>query len=290
MSSPVLSLTAQHELRRDHFLAQAVELEPIIERFFWYHTIDLGGGLITPGCYDYRDTVRDFHFPSDLRGKKVLDIGSATGFFAFEFERRGADVTSVELPSLRELDVFPGQTVEQSIRKIQRMMYPRRPGGLDQYKQEFTPEQLYTYLLEGPFRFCAKLLSSKVRRIYSTVYDLSLDKLGVPEGFDLVFVGDVLVHTLDPFRALAALVPLCKETLVLAQVMPDLPGNTPAMVYIGGADPEEDEISWWYPTRECFLQVLKKFGFRQVSEVGHHRGFVMPGEHPFDRVVLHASR
>jgi tRNA (mo5U34)-methyltransferase len=30
-------------------------------------------------------------FPSDLRGKSVLDIGSFDGFFAFEAERRGAE-------------------------------------------------------------------------------------------------------------------------------------------------------------------------------------------------------
>ena len=277
-------------MNREHFLARGIEFEPIIERFFWYHTVDLGGGLISPGCYDYRGTVQDFHFPSDLTGKTVLDVGSATGFFAFEFERRGAQVTSVELPSLRQLDVFPGQTVEQSIRKIQRMMYPRKPGGLEQYKQEFTPEQLYHYLLEGPFRFCAKLLGSNVRRVYSSIYDLSPTKLGVTEGFDLVFAGDVLVHTLDPFRALAALVPLAKGMLVLAQKMPELPENRPAMVYVGGADPEEDEISWWHPTKECFVQLLKKFGFRQVTEAGRHRGIVMPGEHPFERIVLHACR
>ncbi len=290
MSSPVLSFTAQHALNREHFLKRGFELEPILDRFFWYHTIDLGDGLISPGCYDYRATIQDFHFPSDLSGKKVLDIGSATGFFAFEFERRGAEVTSVELPSLLDLDVFPGQTVDQSIRKIQRMMYPRKPGGLEQYKQEFTAGELYDYLLEGPFRFCARLLGSKVRRVYSTIYDLSLEKLGAPGGFDLVFVGDVLVHTLDPFRALTALVPLCKNTLVLAQAMAELPGEVPAMIYVGGSDPEEDEISWWHPTKECFRQLLKKFGFRKVFEAGRHSGIVMPGEHPFERIVLHATR
>ena len=39
----------------------------------------------------------------------MLDVGSATGFFAFEFERRGAEVVSVELDSLYALDRFPGQ-------------------------------------------------------------------------------------------------------------------------------------------------------------------------------------
>gem|GEM_PF-3730725 len=37
---------------------------------------------------------------------------------------------------------------------------------------------MYHYLLDGPFRFCKRLLKSKVRRRYSTIYKLSLRKLG----------------------------------------------------------------------------------------------------------------
>ena len=71
-----------------------------VSGFYWYHTIDLPHGLTTPGIYDFRETVRAFPFPADMRGMHVLDIGSATGFFAFEFEKRGAEVVSVELDSL----------------------------------------------------------------------------------------------------------------------------------------------------------------------------------------------
>src|SRR5258708_4233384 len=85
------------------------------EDLYWYHTVDLGDGLVTPGSYDYRDALPRFGFPEDMRGMSVLDVGSATGFFAFEFERRGADVTSVELPSLAHWDRFPGETVAQTI-------------------------------------------------------------------------------------------------------------------------------------------------------------------------------
>src|SRR5271156_6355850 len=92
--------------------------------YYWYHTIDLGDGLITPGLYDYRDTIGAFGFPENMTGMTVLDVGSASGFFAFEFERRGARVISVELPSLRDLDRFPGQDVENSLRKIERMIFP----------------------------------------------------------------------------------------------------------------------------------------------------------------------
>ena len=59
-----------------------------LNRFFWYHTVDLGDGIITPGVYDYRKELEHFHFPDVMSGMRVLDVGSATGFFAFEFEKR----------------------------------------------------------------------------------------------------------------------------------------------------------------------------------------------------------
>src|SRR5947209_6482982 len=74
-----------------------------IDRYFWYHTVELPG-ITTPGMYDFRASLPAFGFHHDMRGKTVLDVGSATGFFSFEFERRGADVVSVELGSLEQLD------------------------------------------------------------------------------------------------------------------------------------------------------------------------------------------
>src|ERR1035437_2369557 len=96
--------------------------------FFWYHTIDLGDGLVTPGLYDFRETLDCFGFPSDMKGMTALDVGSATGFFSFEFEKRGARVISVDLPSLEELDRFPGQTTEQLIAQLERTSLPALPG------------------------------------------------------------------------------------------------------------------------------------------------------------------
>src|SRR5579862_369704 len=123
------------------------------DRYYWYHTVDLGDGLVTPGMYDYRETIASFQFPGDMRGMTVLDVGSATGFFAFEFERRGARVVSVELPSLRDLDRFPGQHVEGSLYKIERMIFPDC-GGESQPRPGHSERDLFWYLLEGPFRFC----------------------------------------------------------------------------------------------------------------------------------------
>ena len=55
----------------------------------WYHTLELPGGIVTPGWFDLRGVVDRLPWP-DVRGKRCLDVGTYDGFYAFELERRGA--------------------------------------------------------------------------------------------------------------------------------------------------------------------------------------------------------
>ena len=259
-----------------------------IENYYWYHTIDLPGGLVTPGLYDMRQALRNFRFPDDMRGMSVLDVGTATGFFAFEFARRGALVTALDLPSLYALDRFPGQDIEHTLEKIGDMIVPKSLTSLRGYVRKYSAEQLYFYLLEGPFEFCRKQLNASVERVLSTIYDLSEAKLG--RQFDLVFLGDILLHTLYPLQALAAVAPLAKDTLVVSQMMPEEPDEKPAMLYVGGDIPSSDEVSWWLPNKACMVQLLRKLGFRSVNEVGRNTGVLRPSGFAYDRAILQAVR
>jgi tRNA (mo5U34)-methyltransferase len=56
----------------------------------WFHSIELALGVFTPGPDDTPRKAELIQFPSDLRRKRVLDIGSYDGYFSFEAERRGA--------------------------------------------------------------------------------------------------------------------------------------------------------------------------------------------------------
>ncbi len=56
----------------------------------WWHRIDLGHGIVTPGRDDSPTKLKSVHMPDDLSGMSVLDIGAWDGFFSFEAERRGA--------------------------------------------------------------------------------------------------------------------------------------------------------------------------------------------------------
>jgi tRNA (mo5U34)-methyltransferase len=69
---------------RNGSLAAAIESHPL-----WYHTLELGDGLVTPGWFDLRPVVDKLPWP-DVAAKRCLDVGTYDGFLAFELERRGA--------------------------------------------------------------------------------------------------------------------------------------------------------------------------------------------------------
>jgi len=62
-----------------------------VESLSWFHSIDLGNGLVTPGTDNSPQKLARLHLPESLKGKTVLDIGAYDGFFSFAAERRGAD-------------------------------------------------------------------------------------------------------------------------------------------------------------------------------------------------------
>jgi 2-polyprenyl-3-methyl-5-hydroxy-6-metoxy-1,4-benzoquinol methylase len=62
-----------------------------------YHRLDMGDGLVIEGAYDISKYVHYYGLPSCLDGKAVLDVGTASGYFAIECARRGAQVTAIDI-------------------------------------------------------------------------------------------------------------------------------------------------------------------------------------------------
>jgi tRNA (mo5U34)-methyltransferase len=56
----------------------------------WFHRIDLGNGIVTPGVTDNVRTLGRLGFPDSFNAMTVLDVGAWDGFYSFEAERRGA--------------------------------------------------------------------------------------------------------------------------------------------------------------------------------------------------------
>jgi tRNA (mo5U34)-methyltransferase len=65
----------------------------------FYHSIELPDGRVLEGILTLdhlRARLAEFPIQRDLSGKRVLDIGAWDGYFAFEMEKRGAEVMAID--------------------------------------------------------------------------------------------------------------------------------------------------------------------------------------------------
>jgi len=70
-----------------------------------YHSLELLDGTEIPGLIpiaNLRARLDAWPLPQDLRGKRVLDIGAASGWNSFECERRGAEVVAIDCVEYEE--------------------------------------------------------------------------------------------------------------------------------------------------------------------------------------------
>lgn len=204
---------------------------------YWYHTIELAPGVVTPGRYDLRPLLPLYALPDDLRGKTALDVGTGSGFFAFELERRGAArVVATEVAGWHALDRGAGEGDATGWR----------------------PDQWQTFL-DGPFALARAVRRSQVELVRTSIYELSAEQLGGP--FDVVFCGSVLVHVSDLARALSALRSVTREQAIIATAIDPDDSPIPRAHFLGSPG----ALAWWAPNRACLEQLIRTAGFRHVE-------------------------
>lgn len=224
---------------------QILEVKQEIQKYQWYHTIDLGHGLVTPGQYDHRPLLKHYGLPTDLTGKTVLDIGPAHGFFAFEFENRGAmRVVTIELPHWSAHDGSPA--VKASFERDQ----------VDTKNKDY---------LHNALEFAIKVRNSKVERMFCNIYDVNSTTTGT---FDIVFCGSLLIHLTDPLRALYAIRSVTREyAIIVTPIDPDRFGRKPRAIFHGTLNGQ----AFWAPNILCLERWALAAGFNRVERTSTFR-------------------
>jgi tRNA (mo5U34)-methyltransferase len=204
-----------------------------VERLPWYHTHDLGGGVVTNGMFDHRPVVDRYLMPADLSGMRCLDVGTMDGFWAFEMERRGADeVLAADLGGPDDLD------------------WPPR------WREKVTPELDETK--EQRFELAHTALGSHVQRVVRSVYELDSD-LG---SFDLIFCGDVLVHLKDPITALQRIRGVCRGCTIVCTPIKRFRFSRRPLAEFDGIE----EFQWWLPNEAALERMMRAVGFDRVDQ------------------------
>ena len=78
-----------------------------ITQCYFYHTVDLPEIGTVKGNWDLRAGLREYLGNFDFRGKRVLDIGAASGILSFWMEKQGAEVVSFDLDKHGDWDLVP---------------------------------------------------------------------------------------------------------------------------------------------------------------------------------------
>jgi tRNA (mo5U34)-methyltransferase len=200
---------------------------------YWYHTIDLGDGLYTPGWENIREfnkTMVSF-LPFSFKGLSVLDIGCYDGLFSFEAEKRGA-------AKVLAIDNLCGG---DGVSKKQMSKY--RPDGFK------------------PLMTAKKILNSKIEHKERNVYNISPTKLGK---FDCTFFFGVLYHLWHPMLALQKVFQVTNKCLFIETHVNEEIDQTKPLIQFYPRNQKYEYTTWVGPNLLALYEMLAVVGFKKV--------------------------
>jgi tRNA (mo5U34)-methyltransferase len=198
----------------------------------WYHTLELPGGVLTPGWFDLRGLVDALPWP-EVRGLRCLDVGTYDGFYAFELERRGAaEVLATDIADHDRWD-WPAAARAAGGAQLAALVGPKGRG----------------------FEVAREALGSSVRKLECSVYDLSAEELGQ---FDVVVCGSLMLHLRDPVRALEAIRSVCRGWFLSIEEV---------SLWLSRALPHRPVAEMRFSERSCQWWVVNVAGHRRMLEI-----------------------
>src|SRR5262245_3131908 len=96
---------------REERMSESIWAEPrhvaSVEDCYFYHTMDIPGHGLGHGEWDLRAREASYLGHVELKGKRVLELGTASGHRCFAMERMGAEVVGYDLSDRQEWDIVP---------------------------------------------------------------------------------------------------------------------------------------------------------------------------------------
>jgi len=214
-----------------------------VEKITWWHSIDLGIGIITPGHVPHSTLLRYIPLPASLHGKTVLDVGAWDGFYSFEAERRGASRVLATDSIAWSDEIAEGWTEQFESGRISQPWLGKPKAG---------------------FELARRALNSRVEDMNIDVMDLNPDKVGT---FDVVLFLGVLYHMRHPILALERAASVTKTCLVMETAMDMVWHRRPALAFYPGSELGDGASNWFGPNPAAVKGMLKTVGFRKVVMV-----------------------
>lgn len=167
-----------------------------LDECYFYHSMDVPGHGTIRGEWDLRGAVDDYLGHFDFAGKRVLDVGAASGILSFHIERQGAEVVSFDLSEDFDWDIVPFAENDNDATRSERRRHLRK--------------------INNGYWLCHQAFQSNARMVNGVVYDIPAAIGQV----DVAVFGSILLHLRDPFLALENAARLTRETIIVSDLSP----------------------------------------------------------------------
>lgn len=240
------------------------ELEQLVQSAgFWWHSIDLGQGVVTPGRKSSPFLAKELaalKLPS-LAGKTVLDIGAFSGYYSFAAERLGAKRVVALDHYVWSIDLveFTRYVADCRARGVAAQAAPQT--------RFWNPAHLPG---KRPYDVAHHALGSRVETVIGDFMDMDLRPLGT---FDVTLFLGVLYHMEDPLGSLRRLFALTRELAVIETHAVSVHGyeNHEICEFYSGDQLSGDPSNWWSPNLKALQGMCKAAGFSRVEIVAGQR-------------------
>lgn len=175
--------------------AEPRTIKSIAECYF-YHTMDVPGHGTITGEWDLRGSVDDYLGHFNFAGKRVLDVGAASGILSFHIEKQGAEVVSFDLSENFDWDIVPFAENDNDVTRGERRNHLRK--------------------INNGYWFCHQAFQSNAKMVNGVVYDIP-NSIGP---VDVAVFGSILLHLRDPFLALQNAARLAQEAIIVSDLSP----------------------------------------------------------------------
>ena len=242
-----------------------------VEGCYFYHSMDVPGHGPVEGEWDLRGGEAAYLAGVPLWGKRVLELGTADGYLTFYMEKQGADVVSFDLDADQSWDVVPfARSLNGTGGTVQESDWVR---AAETFRDRITG-------LNNAYWLCHRAFESKAKMVYGNVYAIP-DEIGT---VDVTTFGAILMHTKDPFGALAHAARLTRETIIVteargrlhvpaavASLSRFLPRRVykPAMRFLPDWKGSHNADGWWRLSPEILREFMGVLGFER-TQVTHH--------------------
>ncbi len=230
------------------------EVQAQADAFGWYHTIDLGNGVVTKGI-SVQETSPGV-IP-DVGGRSVLDIGAWDGKFSFAAEKAGASrVVALDHYAWGVDFVARGAYWEECIRN----------GTLPDQSRDETDFWRPDLPGRRGFDFAKQVLDSKVEPVVGDFQKVDLDELGQ---FDVVLYLGVLYHMKEPLTCLERLRAVTKDVAVIETEAVHLQhlDDQVLLQFHAGSSLRTDFGNWYVPTIAALHNLCRAAGFARIETI-----------------------